>query len=215
MSQFRQALRLPLHYIEIENALKTFNSPRGFLNGVPFPMLFFLATLMIVAAAGDLRIWIRRTSPRSAPGVRCVVNVLRPVHRGRIVLSICARVAKAFRSHSRPLADARATDPAGFGAILLVAEGPRLPHVGSARPTRLDAAPHSRDVNCCRGTRGTDQTCAHIWHRNQRSGLSDMSSSMTPSVRPQRGQGPMTGCLGAIFQMRVLSRPLQEVARRE
>jgi hypothetical protein len=42
--------------ILIVGGVKAFNSPRGFLNGVPFLMFFFLATVMILAATGDVRI---------------------------------------------------------------------------------------------------------------------------------------------------------------
>ncbi len=41
---------------DILGGVKAFNSPRGFLNGVPFFMFFFLATVMILAAMGDVRI---------------------------------------------------------------------------------------------------------------------------------------------------------------
>jgi len=40
---------------DIVGGVKAMNSPRGFLNGVPFPMFFFLATIKILAAAGDVR----------------------------------------------------------------------------------------------------------------------------------------------------------------
>ena len=46
--------------------VKAFNSPRGILNGVPFLMHFFLATVMILAAAGDVRI-MRFGVPRGGP----------------------------------------------------------------------------------------------------------------------------------------------------
>ena len=46
--------------------VKAFNSPRVFLSGVPFPMLFFLATVLILAAAGDVRI-MRSGMPRGGP----------------------------------------------------------------------------------------------------------------------------------------------------
>lgn len=36
--------------------VKAFNSPQGRLNGVPFAMNFFLATVVIVAATGHVRI---------------------------------------------------------------------------------------------------------------------------------------------------------------
>jgi hypothetical protein len=55
-----------LALIDIVGGVKAFNSPRGFLNGVPFLMLFFLATVMILAATGDVRI-IRSGVPRGAP----------------------------------------------------------------------------------------------------------------------------------------------------
>ncbi len=46
--------------------VKAFNSPRGFLNGVPFPMFFFLATVKTLAAVGDVRI-MRFGIPRGGP----------------------------------------------------------------------------------------------------------------------------------------------------
>lgn len=46
--------------------VRAFNSPGGFLNGVPFVMFFFLATVMILAAAGDVRI-MRFGMPRGGP----------------------------------------------------------------------------------------------------------------------------------------------------
>lgn len=51
---------------EIVAGVKAFNSPRGFLNGVPFAMYFFLAAVMILAAAGDVRI-LRFGVPRGGP----------------------------------------------------------------------------------------------------------------------------------------------------
>ena len=55
-----------LALLTIGGGVKAFNSPRGFLNGVPFVMFFFLATVMIVAATGDLRI-MRFGVPRGGP----------------------------------------------------------------------------------------------------------------------------------------------------
>src|SRR5262249_7164402 len=49
------AVAVGLALIDIVFGVKAFNSPRGVLNGVPFLMLFFLATVMILAAAGDMR----------------------------------------------------------------------------------------------------------------------------------------------------------------
>jgi uncharacterized membrane protein len=52
--------------IDIMGGVKAFNSPRGSLNGVPFFMLFFLATVMILAAIGDVRV-MRFGMPRGGP----------------------------------------------------------------------------------------------------------------------------------------------------
>ena len=53
----------------IMRGVEAFNSPRGFLNGVPFQMHFFLATVLTLAAAGDVRIMrsgMLRGGPRLA-----------------------------------------------------------------------------------------------------------------------------------------------------
>ena len=55
-----------LALLDIVGGVQAFNSPHRALNGVPFPMLFFLATVMILAAAGDLRI-MRFGMPRGRP----------------------------------------------------------------------------------------------------------------------------------------------------
>ena len=55
-----------LAVVDILGGVKAFNSPRGSLNGVPFPMFFFLATVMILAAIGDVRI-MRFGVPRGGP----------------------------------------------------------------------------------------------------------------------------------------------------
>jgi uncharacterized membrane protein len=52
--------------LDILGGVKAFNSPRGSLNGVPFAMFFFLATIMILAAIGDMRI-MRFGLPRGGP----------------------------------------------------------------------------------------------------------------------------------------------------
>jgi len=46
--------------------VKAYNSPRGVLNGVPFVMHFFIATVNLLAAAGDVRI-MRFGVPRGGP----------------------------------------------------------------------------------------------------------------------------------------------------
>ena len=55
-----------LALLTIGGGVKAFNSPGGFHNGVPFPMFFFLATVMLLAAAGDVRI-MRSGVPRGGP----------------------------------------------------------------------------------------------------------------------------------------------------
>ena len=55
-----------LALLTIVGGVKAFNSPGGFLNGVPFLMFFFLATVMLLAAAGDVRI-MRFGVPRGGP----------------------------------------------------------------------------------------------------------------------------------------------------
>jgi len=45
-----------LALVDIMSGVVAFNSPRGSLDDAPFFMLFFIATVMIVAAIGDLRI---------------------------------------------------------------------------------------------------------------------------------------------------------------
>ena len=60
------AVALGLAIVDIMAGVKAFISPRGLLNGVPFQMLFFLATVMILAAMGDVRI-MRFGMPRGGP----------------------------------------------------------------------------------------------------------------------------------------------------
>jgi uncharacterized membrane protein len=55
-----------LAVVDILAGVKAFQSPRGSLNGVPFPMLFFIAAVMILAAAGDVRV-LRFGAPRGGP----------------------------------------------------------------------------------------------------------------------------------------------------
>ena len=57
---------LGLALVDIVGGVKAFNSPRGTLDGVPFGMLFFLATVLILSAAGDVRI-MRYGAPRGRP----------------------------------------------------------------------------------------------------------------------------------------------------
>src|SRR5205085_3901045 len=45
-----------LALVDIVAGVQAFNSPHGFLNGVPFLMFFFLATVLILPATGVVRI---------------------------------------------------------------------------------------------------------------------------------------------------------------
>jgi hypothetical protein len=55
-----------LAFGDILGGVEAFNSPGGSRNGVPFPMLFFIATVMILAAIGYVRT-MRSGVPRGAP----------------------------------------------------------------------------------------------------------------------------------------------------
>jgi len=55
-----------LTLLGIMAGVKAHNSPRGVLNGVPFVMHFFIATVRLLAAAGDVRI-MRIGVPRGGP----------------------------------------------------------------------------------------------------------------------------------------------------
>lgn len=60
------AIAVVLGLSSVLRGVEAFNSPRGVLNGVPFFMHFFLATVWMLAAAGDIRI-MRLGMPRGAP----------------------------------------------------------------------------------------------------------------------------------------------------
>jgi uncharacterized membrane protein len=60
------AVAAGLAFLDILGGVKAFNSPARSLNGVPFPMLFFIATIMMLAAIGDVRI-MRFGMPRGGP----------------------------------------------------------------------------------------------------------------------------------------------------
>jgi hypothetical protein len=57
---------LGLGLLDMAGGVKAFNSPHRALNGVPFFMLFFLGSIMLLAAAGDVRI-MRSGLPRGGP----------------------------------------------------------------------------------------------------------------------------------------------------
>jgi uncharacterized membrane protein len=60
------AVAIALALVEIGFGVKAFNSPRGMLNGAPFFMLFFLAAITTLAAAGDVRV-MRSGALRGGP----------------------------------------------------------------------------------------------------------------------------------------------------
>ena len=86
-----------LALVEIAYGVKAFNSPHGFYKGVPFFMDFFLATITILAAIGDIRIMqfgIPRGRPRLARHLWRMCFALF-IAAGSF-FSIRARVAKIF-----------------------------------------------------------------------------------------------------------------------
>ena len=90
---------------------------------------------------------LRHASRRAAPGAPFVAHVLRAVHRGRIVLLDPRARGDNPSGALHDRADARAADPAAvWRDVLLAVEGPRPPHVASARPTRPRACHHAHKV---------------------------------------------------------------------
>jgi uncharacterized membrane protein len=55
--------------LTVGSGWKAYNTPSGFLNGAPYGMLFFLAAVNALAAAGDARV-LRFGVPRGAPRLR-------------------------------------------------------------------------------------------------------------------------------------------------
>ena len=56
-----------LAIFDLSAGVKAFNTPRGSLGGVPFPMFFFLATILLLSAIGDVRMMqsgVLRGAPR-------------------------------------------------------------------------------------------------------------------------------------------------------
>ena len=56
---------IALTLIDTSLGVKAFASPDGAINGVPFFMLFFMATVTGLAAAGDIRLWRSASLPAS------------------------------------------------------------------------------------------------------------------------------------------------------
>ena len=69
--------------LDIIGGVRAFRSPRGALGGVPFPMLFFLATVLLLAAFGDLR-------QLRSDGLRGVARLRRHLWRMCFALFIAA-----------------------------------------------------------------------------------------------------------------------------
>src|SRR5204863_5760539 len=84
----------------------------------------------------------------AAPDAPSVADVLRAIHRSRIVLLGAGAGSESPSGAIHDRAHARAADSAVvWGDVLLVVEGPRPPRVTSARPTRSDVTRCSREVN--------------------------------------------------------------------
>ena len=60
------AVAVGLAVLDVAAGVEAFRSPHGVRDGTPFPMLFFLAAVMILAATGDARI-LRFGIPRGGP----------------------------------------------------------------------------------------------------------------------------------------------------
>jgi hypothetical protein len=88
---------IALSLVEIGMGIKAFTSPDGAIDGVPFFMLFFLATVTALAAAGDIRT-MRSKALRAAP--RLARHLWRMCFALFIAtgsfFSIRARVARVF-----------------------------------------------------------------------------------------------------------------------
>jgi uncharacterized membrane protein len=98
--------------IEIVGGVKAFNSPHGFLNGVPFLMYFFLATVLILAATGDVRI-MRLGMPRGRPRLAR--------HLWRMCFALFIAAGSFFSVRARVARPTRFDINALFGGLGLVA----------------------------------------------------------------------------------------------
>jgi uncharacterized membrane protein len=100
--------------LDILGGVKAFNSPRGALNGVPFAMFFFLATIMTLAALGDVRI-MRSGPPRGGP------RLARHLWRMCFALFIAAGSFFSIRERvAKILPDPLTTAPMRMLPILLI-----------------------------------------------------------------------------------------------
>ena len=135
-----------LALLAIVGGVRAVNSPGLSPGGVPVRtigvMSFVLATVLLLAAIGDVRI-MRFGLPRGGP------RLARHLWRMCFALFIAAGSFFSIRERvasdpSRALhdrADARAADPAAvWRDVLLVVAGPRPPRVAGARPARCRAS---------------------------------------------------------------------------
>ena len=107
-------LAVGLALLDILGGVKAFNSPRGVLDGVPFQMLFFIATIMILAAAGDVRI-MRSGIPHGRP------RLARHLWRMCFALFIAAGSFFSIRERvARVLPEPFTTGPMRMLPILLI-----------------------------------------------------------------------------------------------
>ena len=134
------------------SGVRLINTPGRDSNGVPFRtagvMSLIIAALLVMAAAGDVRI-MRFGMPRGGP------RLARHLWRMCFALFIAAgsffsvreRVATILPEPLHDRADARAADRAVvWRDVLLAVEAPRPPHVASARPTRFRPGRTSREL---------------------------------------------------------------------
>ncbi|MEO8505592.1 MAG: DUF2306 domain-containing protein [Acidobacteriota bacterium] len=108
------AVATGLALIDVLGGVKAFNSPHRVLNGVPFVMHFVLATVMTLAAIGDVRV-LRSGAPRGGP------RLARHLWRMCFALFIAAGSFFSIRSRvARVLPELFTTGPMRTLPILLV-----------------------------------------------------------------------------------------------
>ena len=108
------AVAVGLALLDVAGGVEAFKSKGGALNGVPFPMLFFIATVMFLAAIGDLRV-IRSGMPTGKP------RLARHLWRMCFALVIAAGSFFSIRERvARILPESLTTVPMRMLPILLV-----------------------------------------------------------------------------------------------
>ena len=111
-----------LAVLDIAGGMKAFNSPRRSLNGVPFFMLFILATVMILAAAGDVRV-LRSGMPRGGPRLAR--------HLWRMCFALFIATASFFLGQAKVIPKPIRIMPLVYLICSLVAWGPADDHGSS------------------------------------------------------------------------------------